>query len=220
MLLDSLSLRGKEVLESILFNKVILVVDGQVLHLLFGLNQMLVLGLLNHVIPGGEELGQLVLGVGVVPVGELGSNYKGEVASLNQSQVEAEDVLVVEDHTTNPLVVGPSAKSGKRSDRSNVEEEEDKTASTLRQSLVVRGNLLWPDSLVQNAQVVEVGEDEWVGVAVVGVGVSCLHVLQFVGIVGLSILFLVLGLSPATINQLVNALSCLESFVLTWRVQT
>ena len=111
MLLNSMSLRSEIVLKGILLDVVILIIDGEILHLLFGGNEMSLLRLLDNIIPGGEELSHLILSVSVVPVGELWSNNEGEVTSLHDGQVETEDILVVEDHTTNPFVVGPSSHS-------------------------------------------------------------------------------------------------------------
>jgi len=111
VILDSKSLVGEEVRECALLDEIVLIVDGNVLHLLLGVHEVILLDLLDNIIPSREQLSHLVVGIGVVPVGELWSNDISEVAGVDEGQVEAEDVLVMEDHTSNPLVMGPATES-------------------------------------------------------------------------------------------------------------
>ena len=63
-----------------------------------------------------DELLSLIPRVGVVEVGELGSDKEGEVTHLSEAKVEGNDVLVVEDHATKPLVVRPASHARQRGD--------------------------------------------------------------------------------------------------------
>ena len=200
VMLSGDSLTSQEGREGILLHEVILFVDVDILHLLLGVHQVLLNVLFGHVGPNIQHLGNLIVGVGVVPVGELGTHEEGEVTSLNEGQVEAEEILVMEDHSTDPLVVRPPSHSGDGRDRSNVEEEEDEATSASGKGLVVRGNLLWSHSVVQEFHVFHVREDEWVGFCVVWMLVSFAHAINFSLIVGLAICCLVFGLDP-TISQ-------------------
>ena len=121
------------------------------------------------------ELLSLVSCVDVVPVGEFGSNKEGEVSHFGHTQVPSEDVFVMEDHATKPFVVRPAAHSGKRSNGADVEEEEDKPATTAAQRLVVRGDLLGADCLEQSLHVVIVREGDRVLGRVVGVLIALAH---------------------------------------------
>jgi len=103
---------GHEVDESALLDEVVLVVDTDVLDLLLGGHEPLHLGLLSVVSPLRDELLSLVTSVHVVEVGELGADHEGEMAELRDTEVEGNDVLVVEDHTTEPLVMRPAAHAG------------------------------------------------------------------------------------------------------------
>lgn len=98
----------KEVDQGSLLDEVVLIIDANVLHLLLGGDEPLLLCLLSLVSPLCSELLALVSTVDVVEVGEFGTNEESEVTHLADSQVEGEDVLVVEDHTTEPLVMGPA----------------------------------------------------------------------------------------------------------------
>ena len=111
MFLNCQSLISEEVLECILLDEIILFVDVYILHLLLSWNKMMLLLLFNCIVPDGDDLGQLISGVCVIPVGELWSNHEGEMTSLNQCQVETEEILVMEDHTTDPFVMRPSSHS-------------------------------------------------------------------------------------------------------------
>ena len=107
---------GHEVDKSSLLDEVVLAVDANVLHLLLGWDEPLHLGLLGVISPLVDELLSLIPRVGVVEVGELGSDKEGEVTHLSEAKVEGNDVLVVEDHATKPLVVRPAAHARQRGD--------------------------------------------------------------------------------------------------------
>ena len=136
---------------------------------------MLHLDLFSLVSPLAGELLSLVSCVDVVPVGEFGSNKEGEVSHLGHTQVPSDDVFVVEDHATKPLVVRPAAHSGKRGNGADVEEEEDKPATTAAQRLVVRGDLLGADSLKQGLHVIVIREGDGVLSGVVGMLIALAH---------------------------------------------
>ena len=74
MSLSGESLTSEEVLQSILLDEVILFVDVDILHLLLGVHQMLLNVLFSHVGPDIQHLSNLVVGVSIVPVGELGTD--------------------------------------------------------------------------------------------------------------------------------------------------
>lgn len=194
VLLDVNTRVGEEADERSLLDEVVLVVDANVLHLLLGGYEPLLLALLNNISPLGDELLGLVTRVDVVEVRELGSNQEGEVAHLRDTQIEGDDVLVVEDHATEPFVMGPAAHAREGCDRSNVEEEEDKTTTGSAQGLVVRGDLLGTDSLEQSFHVIVVREGDRVLGGVVGVLVTFLHVHELIGVVALAVEGLVLWL--------------------------
>jgi len=101
---------------------------------------------------------------------------------------------VVEDHSTDPLVVGPATETGDGVDGSNVEENEKKASSAARETFIMRRHLLWANCLEQGLHVVEVREDKRVLVTVVGMNVALSHVLQVLLIVSLSVLSSVLRL--------------------------
>ena len=61
--------------------------------------------------------------------------------------------------------------------------------------------LLRSNCLVEKLQVIEIGEYERVGIGVVRMGISFLHVLEFILIISLSISLLVSGFSPAAENK-------------------
>ena len=166
---------SQEVDESSLLDEIVFVVDANVLDLLLGGSHPGHLDFLSVISPLGDELLGLVTRVGVVEVGELGANKEGEVTHLRDSQVEGNDVLVVEDHTSEPLVVGPGAHARERGDRANVQEKEDKTTAGSAKGLVVRGDLLRADSLEQSLHVEVVREADRVLGRVVGMFVALAH---------------------------------------------
>ena len=160
---------------------------------------MLHLDLFGGVNPLGSHLSDLVLGVDVVEDGEFRSNHVSEVSGLNDTDVPGDEELMVEEHTSEPFVVGPSAHSGEGGDGSDVEEEEDKSTSGTGEGLVMGRNLLGSNSFHEVSQVVVVGVDEGVGFGVVRVDVSSSHGVDFVLVVALTVKGFVSGLG--TINN-------------------
>ena len=174
---------------------------------------MLHLDLLSSVDPLGSHLSDLVLGVDVVENGELGTNHVGEVSRLNNTNVPSDKELVMEEHTSKPFVVGPSAHSGEGSDGSNVEEEEDKTSSGAGERFVVRRNLLGADGFHEVSQVVVVRVHQGVGGGVVRVDVTLSHGVNFVAVVALSVKGLVLGLGAIVEKRMFRIIFKLSSKV-------
>merc|ERR1719464_2442998 len=185
---------GEEVNKCSLLHEVVLFVDSNVLDLLLGVDEVGGLDFFGDVSPLVAELGGLVSGVDVVEVSELWSEHEGEVTDFEETNVPSDQELVMVDETSDPLVVGPSSESGDGSDRSDVGEQEDKTTSASREGLVVRGNLLWANSLEESLHVSVVGEEDWVGFSMVWVLVPGADSGNFVGVVTLSVLGLVLSL--------------------------
>jgi len=132
VVLDVAALVGQEVDESSLLDEVVLGVDANVLDLLLGGDEPFHLGLLGVVSPLGNELLALVASVHVVELSELRANHEGEVTQLRDTEVEGKDVFVMEDHSSEPLVVRPRAHARKGCDGTNVEEEEDETTAGAR----------------------------------------------------------------------------------------
>jgi len=129
VLLQNVSRVLKEVDESTLFHELVLVVDTDVLHLFFRMNQMSGLFLFYLVNPLVGQLLELVASVDVVEDGELRSKHECKVAGLDETDVPGDQELVVEDHTTEPFVVRPATHSRDSSNRSNVCEEENKSTT-------------------------------------------------------------------------------------------
>ena len=206
MVLETLARVGEEVHKGTLLHKVVFLVDAHILDLLFGLLKVLHLGLLTGVSPLASELLGLVESVGVVEVGELGSEHEGEVSDLHVANEPAHQELVVPDHAANPLVVGPPSESGQRSDGTDVEEQEDETTSAPGQGLVVGGHLLWADGLEESLHVVVVGEENWVSFRVVWMLVAVSHLGKFSRVVVSAVLLHVLGLGSKN-THIVNNLT-------------
>lgn len=194
MLVEVLARVGEEVNKSSLLDEVVLLVDSNVLDLLLGVDEVSCLDFFGDVSPLVAELGSLVSSVDVVEVSELGSEHEREVTDLKETDVPSDQELVMVDETSDPLVVGPSSESGDGGDRTDVGEQEDKTTSASREGLVVRGNLLWANSLEESLHVSVMGEEDWVGFSVVWVLVPGADSGNFVGVVTLSVLGLVLSL--------------------------
>lgn len=96
---------GEEVNECSLLDVVVLGVESDELHLFFGGAEVSELCLLRDVSPHGAELLGLVSGVNIVEDSELGTQEVSEVSDLDVAQVKANQVLVVENHTSEPFVV-------------------------------------------------------------------------------------------------------------------
>jgi len=117
------------------------------------------------------------------------------MTSLNLCQVEAEKELVVEDQTTDPFIMRPSSHSWESGNWPNVEEEEDKSTSTSWESFIVWRYLLWTNSVVKKFHILKLTEYKWIGISVIWMFVSFLHVSEFITVIRLSISLLVLWLS-------------------------
>jgi len=184
---------GQEVNKGSLLNEVVLLVETNVFHLFLGMNKVSHLLLFTNIGPVGAELLQLVLGVNVVEDGELGTGQPMEVTDLSPTEVETDQELVMENHTSDPLVVGPATELGNGGDGSNVSEQEDETTTGTGEGLVMRGNVLGTDSLEQGLHVVVVGVNKRRLLRVVGVLVTRAHLGKFFLVVTLSVFLLVLG---------------------------
>ena len=154
--LDVLTRVGKEIDKGSLLDEIVFVVDANVFHLFFGGNEVIGLNFLSSVSPLSSQLLSLVTRVNIVEVGELGSDNESEMADLRDTQVECDHVLMMEDKTSDPLVMMPGAHTRKRSDRTDVEEHEDEATSRLAEGLVVRRYLFRSDSIEQSLHIVVV----------------------------------------------------------------
>lgn len=75
------------------------------------------------------KLLELVASINIVEDCELRSEHEGKVAGLDETDIPGDQELVMEDHTTEPFVVRPAAKSRDSSNRSDVCKEENKSAT-------------------------------------------------------------------------------------------
>ena len=112
MVLQVRSLISQEVNKSTLLHEIVLIVKSHVIHLFFRVSQVNRLLLLTSVSPLSTELLHLIVAVNVVEDREFGTRQPVEVADLCPTEVETNHELVVEDHASDPLVVGPAAKFG------------------------------------------------------------------------------------------------------------
>jgi len=182
---------SEEVNESTLLDIIVFRVDADVFHLLLGVSEVSQLFLFASISPGASELLGLITGVDIVENGELGADEVGEVTDLNVTEIEGNEELVMEDHATDPFIVGPATESRDGVDGADVSEDEQETASASRKALVVGGDLLGADSLEESLHVVEVREDQGILVAVIGVHITLAHILKILLIVALAVLSLV-----------------------------
>ena len=97
--------------ECSLLDEIVLSIDAYVFHLLLGVSEMSELFLLSDVCPHATKLLCLITSVHIVEHCELGTNEVSEVTDFDVTEVECDQILVMEDHTTDPLVVGPSTES-------------------------------------------------------------------------------------------------------------
>ena len=155
---------------------------------------MLHLRLFTGVSPLASELLCLVESVSIVEVSELWSEHESEMSDLHVANEPAHQELVMPDHSTDPLIIGPTSKSRKRGNGTNIEEQEDETTSASRKRFVVRRDLFWANSLEESLHIVIVGEENWVSSSVVWVLVSVCHLGNFARVVVTSIFLDVLGL--------------------------
>ena len=86
-------------------------IETDIFHLFLGVSEVSELLLLSHISPHAAELLGFVSSVNIVEDCEFGPNKVGEVSDLNVSKVECDQVLVVEDHATDPFVVRPPSES-------------------------------------------------------------------------------------------------------------
>ena len=103
---------------------------------------------------------------------------------------------MMEDHSTEPFIVGPGSHARERSDGSDIKEHEYETAAGSGKRLVVRGDLLGADSLEQCLHVVIVAERDGVLSSMIWVLIAFLHLRKLVLIVAFAILSLVSSFSP------------------------
>jgi hypothetical protein len=78
------------------------------------------------------------------------------VSDFNITQIIANKEFVVPNHSSKPLIIGPTTKSGNGINGANVKKEEEDSSTRSRVRFVVRGDLLWADSLKEGLHVVEV----------------------------------------------------------------
>ena len=120
---------GKEIDKRSLLNELVFLIDSGVLKLLFGVSKMLILNHFSGISPLVGKLGILVSGVDIVENGELWSNEISEVSDLNITKIKGNEELMMPDHSSQPVVMLPTAESGDSVDRSDVGSEEDETSS-------------------------------------------------------------------------------------------
>jgi len=185
---------AQEVDEGSLFDELVLLVNTDVFHLFLGVDEVSDLRLLDNISPLLAQLLGLVARVHIVEDGELGSHEESEMTHFHVGDEVGDQELMVEDHTSQPLVVVPSTEVGNGDDTGDVGVGEDETSAGAGEGLVVRGNLLGTNSLEQSLHVAEMGVDEGVGVSVVGVHVAGVVLVELVGVVTLAVLGCVLGL--------------------------
>jgi len=120
---------GQEVDEGSLLDRLVLSIDTVILELLLGVSQVLVLFHLNSVGPLVGELSVLVVRESVVENSEFGTDEVGEMTDFEVSNEVSNQVLMMPDHTSQPIVVLPTAKSTDSVDRGNVKTKEKDTSS-------------------------------------------------------------------------------------------
>lgn len=87
------------------------------------MSEMLQLFFFSNISPHRAELLGFVSCVYIIENCKLRAEEVGEVTDFNVSKVEADEVLVMPDHSSEPLVVGPSAEPGDGVDGTDVQEE-------------------------------------------------------------------------------------------------
>ncbi len=147
---------------------------------------------LNDISPLRAQLLGFVPCVYVVEDSEFGTEHEWEVTSFDIANVECQQKFAMEDHVPDPFVVGPATKTGDRSNRANVSKQKDKTSSASWQGFVVRWYLLGTNSFKQGLHVVVVAVNKWVGLSVVWVNISTLHLRYFVLVIAFAVFWLVL----------------------------
>ena len=200
--LDIIAGVAEEVDEGTLLDEVVLRVDADVLKLLLGVDQVLGLSLLGDVVPLVDALGPLVLGVVQVEVGELWSWHEGVVSHLREADVQGNQVLVVVQQGVPPVVLIVASLERGHNHQLHVEVPDNEATSAATESLVVRGDLLWANSVHQDSHVVLLAEDERVVRSVVRVLVALAELVHLTVVVTRAILLLVLWSLPKTTRPL------------------
>lgn len=111
---------GEEVDQGSLLDELVLLIDPTELELVLGELEVVVLHHLDGVSPLVRELGVLVSGVGVVEHRELGAREESEVLDLDVANVIGEEELVMPNHSSQPVVVLPTAEPRDSVDGSDV----------------------------------------------------------------------------------------------------
>ena len=101
----------QEVDKSSLFYEVVFFVEANILKLIFCESQMSHLLFLNNIGPLTAKLLGFISRVNIVEYCEFGTGQPGKVTCFNVTQIEGEEELVMEEHTTNPFVVRPATKT-------------------------------------------------------------------------------------------------------------
>jgi len=178
-------------------------------------DQVAHLDLLSNISPLGSELSVFVASENVVEDSELGTEHEGEVSELNVAEVDSEEILVVENHVTDPLVVGPTSKTGDGGDGTNISEKEDETTAGSGEGLVMGRDLLRANSLEESLHVAVMGENKGVGLSVVGVHVARGGIAELIVVVAFAVLFHVLGLNTTSRVNLISVDRACERVLLT-----
>jgi hypothetical protein len=98
------------------------------------------------------------------------------------------------DHVSDPFIVWPSTQARDRSYWTNIGKKEDKTSSAARKGFIMWRNLFRTNSLEQSLHVVIVSIYKGIGLSVVGMNITTLHVCNTFLIVALSIGLFILWL--------------------------
>lgn len=139
---------SKEVDEGSLLDKFVLVIDSSEFELLFSVLEVLILSHLYGVSPLVGKLSVFISRVGAVEGREFGTTGNpGEMLHLSVSNEIGNQILMMPDHCSHPVIMFPTTHSGDGSDRSKIKSSEDETSSRSRKGFEVRGNLFGTNSL-------------------------------------------------------------------------
>jgi len=164
-----------EIHNSPLLDEFIFLINSVIFQLFFGVSQMSILLQLNAIGPLICHLLEFVVGVDIIEYWELWTEEEWEMSGLDESNVEGNKELVMPDHSSEPVIVFPSTKSGNGVDWSNVQEHEQKSSSRSGKWFVVWWNLFWTNGLEELLHVVCVRKIDWWSIAVVWVNITHLH---------------------------------------------
>ena len=103
---------GEIVYKGSLLNILVFLINSSILHLLLGMDEMIVLSHLNGISPLINELLVLIFRVNVVENRELWSDKVGEVTELKVSKIKGNKILMMPDESSQPGVVFPTTHSG------------------------------------------------------------------------------------------------------------